>query len=112
MKQISYFAAVSVVGLFIGVSVAPSPVGAVGLGRTCDGFAGIQCNPGLFCDHKPGLCRGADISGKCVRVPQVCTRMYRPVCGCDGKTYGNDCERLSAKVQKKHEGRCRKPYRQ
>jgi hypothetical protein len=29
-----------------------------------------------------------------------------PVCGCAGKTYGNDCERRRAKAQKSHDGGC------
>jgi Kazal-type serine protease inhibitor domain len=50
--------------------------------------------------------RGADFSGKCVRVPDVCYEVMMPVCGCDKKTYNNDCERRRAKVQKSSDGGC------
>jgi hypothetical protein len=46
------------------------------------------------------------MSGTCARVPKFCTRIYRPVCGCDHKTYSNDCERQAAMVSKLHNGKC------
>ncbi len=82
-------------------------VWAAGQGATCGGFVGIPCEAGLWCDKRAGFCQGADIQGTCVRVSEVCTREYRPVCGCNGKTYSNDCERRRAKIAKDHDGACR-----
>lgn len=72
----------------------------------CGGIAGLQCQAGLYCRMTPQMQQVADGSGTCRRRPQMCTHGYRPVCGVDGKTYGNGCTAASAGVSVAHEGKC------
>jgi Kazal-type serine protease inhibitor domain len=65
--------------------------------------ADSDCADGSFCQFKEGACEGA---GKCTEKPQVCTREFAPVCGCDNRTYPNDCQRRSAGVSLRATGEC------
>ena len=87
--------------------VAKDHDGECGRPRVCGGFAGVPCSEGEVCDAFEGMCMVSDVQGECVPLPEVCNRQFDPVCGCDGVTYSNDCERLRARVSKDHDGECR-----
>lgn len=80
---------------------------ALSEGQTC-GTRGVRgdCAPGLYCAFKTD-CGHTDSGGTCQKKPQVCTKIYAPVCGCDGKTHGSACTAAAAGVSVAAQGECK-----
>jgi hypothetical protein len=91
-----------------GTTLASAGATAANLDEACGGKDAITCNSALWCQKAEGQCAAADAPGKCDKAPSFCMRVSRPVCGCNGKTYANDCERQRVKVQLDHAGACKK----
>ena len=77
------------------------------MGQKCGGPDGRVCPSGKFCaTAKTNQCPGPEIKGTCRDIPEACTRIYQPTCGCDGQTYGNACEAATASIAVAYEGSC------
>ena len=62
--------------------------------------SGKKCVDDTDCDEQSFCARAmcSDVGGACESRPVVCDGQPRPVCGCDGITYWNDCLRRAAGV--------------
>lgn len=72
----------------------------------CGGVAGVLCDDGEFCKFARGTCEVSDNQGVCTEIPTGCPDVRDPVCGCDGVTYGNECEAHAASVSVDRRGAC------
>ncbi|HYP77615.1 MAG TPA: Kazal-type serine protease inhibitor domain-containing protein [Polyangiaceae bacterium] len=76
-------------------------------GATCGGLLGAGCEKNEFCNFPiETKCGSGDQTGTCTAIPGACTLESAPVCGCDGKTYGNACAAMVAGVSVAAKGEC------
>lgn len=61
------------------------------------------CPPSYYCSPTNGGCSGV---GMCTPIPKMCTKEMHVVCGCNGKTFANNCLAAAAGTGIKHYGSC------
>lgn len=75
--------------------------------RTCGARGLLSCEVGEFCKFSPdSKCGATDLPGVCTVPPEICYKIYKPVCACDGQTYANDCEAAAQGQSVEHVGPC------
>ncbi|HEY6880450.1 MAG TPA: Kazal-type serine protease inhibitor domain-containing protein [Polyangiales bacterium] len=74
---------------------------------SCAGPNDSTCGKGQYCNARIRfLCPDREELGVCAPRPQVCSQLFAPVCGCDGKTYGNSCLAAAAGIAVQSTGAC------
>lgn len=75
--------------------------------RACSATSTTQCGEDEFCKYAAGECGADDSPGLCTPYPDACPLgVGDPACGCNGRTYGNECEAEIDGVSIDHWGVC------
>ena len=69
-------------------------------------YQSIGCRRTEYCHIPEGKCSEDYLFGQCQEVNARCTREYKPVCGCNFRTYSNRCVALSNGVSVKYDRPC------
>jgi hypothetical protein len=74
---------------------------------TCTIPSSNQCGDNGYCEQQGAGCH--ETFGVCKLKPTSCSPNILPSCGCDGRSYANDCEREAGGVSLMHDGVCNDP---